>query len=954
MDKDAGLNKDTSILQQSEVDDLMLKAYGTHRRLHTSPDWTTRWQTITQLTGSHYFLPTGVVGRRYVTTLTAEIELLSQGIHASERLIVFSSVILQRDRMVKRAKEVRRTIDRRLSMWSDEKFDALVQEAVRCDHPFQLVRKRKSNNQSSDHVTRVFTRLMLLGKVKAAMRWLSDESRGRVLLPTDTIQVQTNGQIDSISVLDALKLKHPKAQLPCSSTLLLDSDIPPFEDIDVTGSHVATIAHRIQGSGGPGGCDSSHWRDVLLRYGSCSARCRDAVASLVSLLGNSIVDWNWIQALLANRLIALDKCPGVRPIGIGETLRRILSKVICFITRSDAEEVCGSSQLCAGVQCSIEGAIHSVRDMFNSNDWGLLMVDARNAFNSINRSSLLWNVRILWPRASRFVFNTYRGHSPLIVKGSPEILFSCEGVIQGDPLSMFVYAVGTVPLIKTLDELIPILTQIWYADDASVTGELSDIRLWFDHLLSQGPRFGYYPEPHKSCLVVKESMIPLAQQLFGDLGIKITTSNRLLGGVIGDLSGCNAFVSDKVQGWIALIHTLSDIAVTQPQAAYSAYTKSLQNEWTFLQRVTPDCQSLFLDLESAISKSFIPALFGQECSTIDRSLFSLPLRLGGLNIRNPVTTASAHYTASRSATELLIKAVTSITSFSPYDHICQVLSARHCHSQSQREADNSVFTHTLSLMDVNYQKTIMRARDSLSSWLNVLPSTKDNYDLSSNEFRDALCLRYAKPLLNLPHSCDGCSSVFTTSHALDCKKGGLVTLRHNEIRDVLYDVSSLAWSQVIKEPLVKEAQDGSDALIGDISIRGVWQPQSTTILDVRVVDSDAPSYVRKPPLQILKTAEREKKSKYQEACNSIHSSFTPLCMTVDGLLAPETNFFLKRLADRLSTKWDRPYSTVIYWIRTRLSFALLRATNLCIRGTRSKIRTINMEDGAGITIVPHY
>ena len=52
--------------------------------------------------------------------------------------------------------------------------------------------------------------------------------------------------------------------------------------------------------------------------------------------------------------------------------------------------------------------------------------------------------------------------------------------------------------------------------------------------------------------------------------------------------------------------------------------------------------------------------------------------------------------------------------------------------------------------------------------------------------------------------------------------------------------------------MVKEAQDGSDALIGDISIRGVWQPQSTTILDVRVVDSDAPSYVRKPPLQILK------------------------------------------------------------------------------------------------------
>uniref|UniRef100_A0A1X7T7L5 Uncharacterized protein n=1 Tax=Amphimedon queenslandica TaxID=400682 RepID=A0A1X7T7L5_AMPQE len=320
------------------------------------------------------------------------------------------------------------------------------------------------------------------------------------------------------------------------------------------------------------------------------------------------------------------------------------------------------------------------------------------------------------------------------------------------------------------------------------------------------------------------------------------------------------------------------------------------------------------------------------------------------NIRNPVTTATAHYTASRSATEILINAITGITSFSPYDHVCQVLAARQHHSLSQREADNTLFTNTLTQLDGNYQRTITRARDSLSSWLNVLPTVWDNFDLSPNEFRDALCLRYAKPLLNLPHSCDGCCSPFTTSHALDCKKGGLVTLRHNEIRDVLHDVSSMAWSQVIKEPIVREAQSDLEALVGDISIHGVWQSQSTCIFDVRVVDSDAPSYVRKPPLQVLKTAEREKKLKYQEACHSIHSNFTPLCMTVDGLLGPESNSFLKRLADRLSIKWDQPYSTVICWLRTRLSFALLRATNLCIRGTRSKIHSINTEDGAGITL----
>uniref|UniRef100_A0A1X7URK2 Uncharacterized protein n=1 Tax=Amphimedon queenslandica TaxID=400682 RepID=A0A1X7URK2_AMPQE len=257
-------------------------------------------------------------------------------------------------------------------------------------------------------------------------------------------------------------------------------------------------------------------------------------------------------------------------------------------------------------------------------------------------------------------------------------------------------------------------------------------------------------------------MIPQAKDQFSDLGIKITTSYRFLGGVVGDSSGCDIFVNDKAQ------------------AEYAAYTKSLQNDWIFYS--------------------------------------SLPLKLGGLNIRNIVTTATAHYTASRSATKILINAITGSTSFSPYDHVCQVLIARQHHSLSQSEADNTLFTNTLTQLDTNYQRTITRARDSLSLWLNVLPTVRDNFDLSPNEFMDVLCLRYAKPLLNLPHSCDGRGSAFTTSHALDCRKGGLVTLRHNEIRDVLHDVFSMAWSHVIKDPLVTEAQSDSEALVCDISI----------------------------------------------------------------------------------------------------------------------------------------
>ena len=77
----------------------------------------------------------------------------------------------------------------------------------------------------------------------------------------------------------------------------------------------------IQGSGGPGGCDAAHWQDVLLRYGNHSAK-------LARRLSNSIIPWSDVRSLVSCRLIALDNCPGIHPIGIGETLRRIIGKAI--------------------------------------------------------------------------------------------------------------------------------------------------------------------------------------------------------------------------------------------------------------------------------------------------------------------------------------------------------------------------------------------------------------------------------------------------------------------------------------------------------------------------------------------------------------------------------------------------------------------------------------------------
>ena len=67
-----------------------------------------------------------------------------------------------------------------------------------------------------------------------------------------------------------------------------------------------------------------------------------------------------LEAFLANRLIPLDKNPGLRPIGIGEVLRRIAGKVIVSHLKEDVIQSVGSLQVCAGQDAGCESLIHAM------------------------------------------------------------------------------------------------------------------------------------------------------------------------------------------------------------------------------------------------------------------------------------------------------------------------------------------------------------------------------------------------------------------------------------------------------------------------------------------------------------------------------------------------------------------------------------------------------------------
>ena len=119
----------------------------------------------------------------------------------------------------------------------------------------------------------------------------------------------------------------------------------PLEKVSISNTIVERTARKTFGSGGPTFADSTHWFDVLIYFGQFSSKLRLVFDSLVSLLANQNLPWWKIRALSARRVVALDKNRGIRPIGIEETLRRILVKCFTDVVGDDWVEVFGVDQL---------------------------------------------------------------------------------------------------------------------------------------------------------------------------------------------------------------------------------------------------------------------------------------------------------------------------------------------------------------------------------------------------------------------------------------------------------------------------------------------------------------------------------------------------------------------------------------------------------------------------------
>ena len=190
-------------------------------------------------------------------------------------------------------------------------------------------------------------------------------------------------------------------------------------------------------------------------------------------------------------------------------------------------------------------------------------------------------------------------------------------------------------------------------------------------------------------------------------------------------------------------------------------------------------------------------------------------------------------------------------------------------------------------------------------------------------------------------------------HALACKDGGLVVGKHDGIKDELAELATLATSsnRVRDEPLVKIGRntEGTDVLThasfdcskpnpptekekdllrGDVLIHGLYDRNTSCIIDVQVTDTDQPFYLSTTPQKALKIGEGTKKKKYLSAYLEQGRHFPPYVVDCYGLLDEEAKASNRRIRSKLAEKLKSPYLAVMGFVNDRVSIAILGATHL--------------------------
>ncbi|XP_021763791.1 uncharacterized protein LOC110728456 [Chenopodium quinoa] len=254
---------------------------------------------------------------------------------------------------------------------------------------------------------------------------------------------------------------------------------------------------------------------------------------------------------------------GIRPIAVGTVWQRLVSKVGAALIGPRLGNYLGGLQFGVGVPAGGEAILHVVNRLVEARggDVGLsmLLVDFKNAFNLVDRTALLREVRLRCPALSRWVEFCYS--SPARLFYGEHTLRSCQGVQQGDPLGPLLFALVLHPLVCRIRESFDLCLQAWYFDDGTIIGDTLVVGKVMELILVEGPRLGLDVNVEKTEVFspTEDPRSRLAGVFPPDIARPVHGVKLLGGPVSADASVCGELVSQRVSKTIVLMDAIAKL-----------------------------------------------------------------------------------------------------------------------------------------------------------------------------------------------------------------------------------------------------------------------------------------------------------------------------------------------------------------------------------------------------------
>ena len=793
------------------------------------------------------------------------------------------------------------------------------------EFPFEF-RKRNHKQKSRDEIL----------KDRVDAKFAENDLRGaiRELSSDDTLAP------DNIETLTKLKERHPIAPIGISLPQAPESEennIP----VSVDSVKLGILSFPAGSAGGPDGLKPGHLKH-LIGASEVGNRLLESLTKLVNLVLEDLIPVEIRPIFFGANLCALSKkCGGIRPIAVGTTLRRLITKVGFKPVSQELGAFFRPNQLGYASKGGSEAAAHAARHYLTSdrNNKVFLKLDIKNAFNCLNRDIILQKTKEKIPSLYNLLWQAYSAPSHLFYRS--EIIPSETGIQQGDPGGPALFSLGIDHIVKRLKCEV----NLWYLDDSNMADSpqvvLEDLQL----LLSELKKIGLSINASKcelTCMNLDspDSVIKEFKELLPDLKITSIDESIILGSPIAT-QGLRSEIESKLNSLKRMITRLKFI---DPHQAFVLLKNSFAiPKLTYILRSSRAFQQVDLLQEfDDTLRAAMSTITNIDFTDDSWTQASLPARAGGLGIRKSVDISLPCFISSALSAGILVEAIlSSVTDLAPFEISAEV-EAWKASGQDlvEPEGESGFRQRAWDSPHIEYvQKTLLDNADQFSrarllasaesesgSWISAIPVPSLGTNMSPDEIRVAIALRTGSRICeNYVCRCGKNVDEFGF-HLLSCHFNEGRHPRHAALNDIICRALKSAGVPSVLEPVGLNRGDGKRP--DGITIFPFSQGKALC-WDATCVNTYGESSINDSAVEVgsaAAKAEASKRSKYPDLVRRFR--FEPVAIETSGVFGPSSKNIIYEIGKRISEKTGDKRETV--WLKQRLSIATQKGNTLSI------------------------